>query len=303
MTARRVYPDLVGQDAELTGRHLAYMRHRGLAASTIYHRKRHLIRLAAYLGTPLADATAEQLAGWRAELRTGTAATNGAIACAHQFYAWLSERARLRDDNPAADLVRPKRPRRVARPITEAQLLAALETAPPRIRIWLVLAAWAGLRACEIALLRRECVLDQAEQPVLIIAPDATKGGAGHVVPMSRFVMGELIAYGLPASGWLFGRRDGRPGPNTPARVSHLVNAYLHGLGFTATLHMLRHRFGVQSYRKSGCDLRAVQEMLGHADPASTAIYTAFDLAAGFDAVNALPMPPTATPAVCGQAS
>lgn len=290
--ARCKYPNLSGQNAELVRRHLAYMQHRGLAASTIYHRKRQLIRLAAYLAsTPLADATNAQLADWRAQLRIGTSATNGAIASAHQFYNWLSKHAHMRDDNPAAELIRPKRPRRVARPITEAQLLAALQTAPPRIRIWIVLAAWAGLRACEISLLRRECVLDQDEQPVLIIAADATKGGAGHVVPMSRFVRDELIAYGMPASGWLFTRNDGKPGPNTAARLSHVVNAYLHSLGFTATLHMLRHRFGVQTYRRSGRDIRAVQEMLGHADPASTAIYTAFDIANGFEAVNALPIP------------
>src|SRR5260370_914737 len=79
-------------------------------------------------------------------------------------------------------------------------LFDALDGAPPRIRRWLVLAGWAGLRAVEIALLRRECVLDAAVQPVLLIAADATKGPNERLVPMSAFVLGELCDYGLPAS-------------------------------------------------------------------------------------------------------
>ena len=52
----------------------------------------------------------------------------------------------------------------------------ALQLAPPRIRPWLVLAAWCGLRAKEIALLRAESVMTSARPPVLLVTAEATQG-------------------------------------------------------------------------------------------------------------------------------
>ena len=184
----------------------------------------------------------------------------------------------------------PRSGRTIPRPIGDDDLFAALETAPPRVRPWLVLAAWAGLRAKEIALLRRECVLDTLARPALLIATDATKGRNERIVPLSPFVVGELRAAGLPASGWVFRRQDGHYGPNTPAKLSHLANRHLHGCGINATLHQLRHRFGTEAYR-SGHDLRAVQELMGHASPETTAGYAAYANESAIAAVNALPTP------------
>jgi len=286
--AGKRYPGLTGTDAELVARHLDWMRLRGLSEGTIYHRRRALTRLAHALGVPLIDATAGQLGAWRARIAAGPAATMSEITNARQFYAWAADYEHLRADNPADRLLRPKRPRRLPRPISEADLMHAVAAAPPDVRAWLVLAAWAGLRAKEIALLRRECVLDQAPTPALLIAADATKGSAERLVPLCAFALAELRARGLPAAGWLFPRRDGRP--QTPARVSQLANRHLHEAGISATLHQLRHRFGTQAYRASK-DLRAVQELMGHADPATTAGYAAYDLDAAIEAVNAIPVP------------
>src|SRR5260221_2928801 len=131
------------------------MRLRGLAIGTMEHGRRALTRLAASLGVPLIGAAAGQLADWRAALPLGVAATLSEITNACNFYEWLAAYARLRPDNPAAQLIRPKRGRRLPRPIAEADLMHALGTAEPHIRIWLVLAAWAGLRAQGNTLLRR----------------------------------------------------------------------------------------------------------------------------------------------------
>jgi integrase len=191
--------------------------------------------------------------------------------------------------NPAADLPRPQRPRRLPRPVGEEQLMAALAAAGQPVRAFLVLAGWAGLRAKEIALLRREAVYDMAPQPVILITADATKGPAERTVPMSSFVLAELRPV-LPARGWVFRRRDGRDGPNTPARVSQLANRHLHGLGYSATLHQLRHRFATQAYQADH-DLRAVQELLGHRRPDTTAGYAAYDQAAAAAAVETIPVP------------
>jgi integrase/recombinase XerC len=143
----------------------------------------------------------------------------------------------------------------------------------------------------EIALLRRECVLDAAAQPVLLIAAAATKGPHERMVPMSAFVLGELLGSGLPAAGWMFTRQDRRRGPNTPHRVGQLANAYLRDCGIAATLHQLRHRFGTQTYQSTR-DLRAVQELMGHAKPETTAGYAAYANATAVEAVEAVPVPP-----------
>lgn len=105
---------------------------------------------------------------------------------------------------------------------------------------------------------------------------------------MCDFCLGELQAAGLPGSGYVFRRCDGRLGPNTPAKVSHLANEHLREWG--ATLHMCRHRFLTMVQRESH-DLRLTQELAGHARPESTVGYVAFDQPEAVRAVQALPVP------------
>jgi hypothetical protein len=92
-------------------------------------------------------------------------------------------------------------------------------------------------------------------------------------------VLAELRRTRLPKRGYLFLRRDGERGPNTPSMLSELANDHLHACGIPATLHQLRHRFGSRAYQGSH-DLRLVQELLGHASPEMTAGYAAYDNAA-----------------------
>lgn len=88
----------------------------------------------------------------------------------------------------------------------------------------------------------------------------------------------------------MFRRSDGHAGPNRPKHVSNLAAGYLHDAGIPATLHMLRHRFGTEAYRVDR-DLRLVQELLGHQDPASTAGYAAIVQADAIRTVGQLPAP------------
>src|SRR6266436_6248051 len=150
--------------------------------------------------------------------------------------SWMRQRALAA---PTIDKRSPLLARRLPRPIPDDHLLYALAQAPARIRPWLVLAGWCGLRAKEIALLRRERVIETGRPPGLLIASDATKGRRERYVPMSDFVIAELVPV-LPASGWVFRRYDGRPGPNTPGVVSRVANDHLHACGYAATLHQLR---------------------------------------------------------------
>jgi integrase/recombinase XerC len=256
---------------------------------TVYSRRGALMRLAAALPCGLLDAAAADLAAWRAGLAVAPETVTDYVSHAREFYDWAIG-AGFIDENPASGLVLPRRRRRLPRPIAEDDLFAAVAAAPARIRPWLVLAAWCGLRAKEIAYLRRENILDTVRPAALLIAEDATKGSRERIVPLSAYALGELHAAGLPASGWAFRRCDGRPGPNSPGRVSHLCNDYLHGLGIAATLHQCRHRFGTMTYRGRR-DLRMVQELLGHANPSTTAGYAAFDQGDAVGVVEDLPAP------------
>ena len=260
---------------------------KGRAPTYIYSRKLHIRRLAAALPVPLLDATRAHILTWRAAMPHTAGGVCGYVSHARQFYAWALTQG-LIDNNPADSIPVPRKPRRLPRPIAETDLMAALEAAPPRIRMWIVLAAWCGLRACEIAYLRAECI--RLGDGVLLVAADATKGHREHAIPLCDFAAAELAAAGLPIRGWTFRRADGQRGPNKPWRVSQLANEYLHDCGIAASLHQLRHRFGSQTYRGTH-DLRAVQEMMGHSSPVTTAGYAELHNESAIAAVAALPVP------------
>lgn len=268
-------------------RHLEELRQRGLSGETIYQRRRNLARLEAALGKPVCDATASDLAVWRAGLRVGDDTVAAYLSHVREFYGWLAA-AGIVEESPAAGLLTPRLSRRIPRSIGEATLFQAVQSAPPRIRPMLILAGWAGLRAKEIALLRRSVVLDTARPPVIIVARDATKGRRERVVPICDFVLDEVVPV-LPVAGWCFRKTDG-VSPLSANYVSALCNRYLHATGAAESLHQLRHRFGSQAYQASR-DLRAVQELMGHAHPQSTAGYAAFNNASAIAAVAGIPAP------------
>jgi integrase len=280
---------LGGNVPEPVARHLHWMALKGRSLTTIYARRLALARLTAALPVPLLEAMPEHLYDWRADLGVSDRTTAQYCSHARQFFEWATDTG-LIAGNPASALPVPRPPRMLPRPIAETDLMTALDAAPPRIRPWLVLAGWAGLRACEIAYLRRDAILAHARPPVIIVAAAATKGRTERCVHMSEVVVRELAAAHLPNSGWAFRRHDGARGPNAPWLVSHLASEFLHSCGIPATLHQLRHRFACQMYR-SGRDVLAVQEALGHASPESTAGYTAFDRPQAAAAIEAIPAP------------
>lgn len=276
--------------------HCTWLAHRGRSPSSIHARQLALHRMAAAMGVPLLEATAADLAAWRAGLRVTGNTVIGYTAHARDFYGW-AVRQGLRPDNPAADLPVPSYIRGLPRPIGETELMAALASAPPRVRPWLILAAWAGLRGIEQARLRRDRVLDTNSPPVLLVAKDATKGHAERIIPISGFVLAELRTYqrtrdriGMPRAGYLFPRWDGGGGHTAPQIISHLSNAHLHACGIDATLHCLRHRFLSCIYQET-LDLRLTQDLAGHASPRTTAGYAAFNQRGAAEAVNAIPAP------------
>src|SRR5260221_35012 len=125
-------PDL----AEVLAAHLAHLRLFGRSERTVYDRERAVIRLAAWLRpVPVLAATAADLGAWRASLTVGHQAV--VVYCAHVagFYDFAVTRG-IRPDNPAAGLPVPSPPRGIPRPISEDELMHALDCASPRVRPW-----------------------------------------------------------------------------------------------------------------------------------------------------------------------
>ncbi len=135
--------------------HLDHLRLKGRTPASLYARKRALARLTAALAVPLLAAGPADLADWRASLTVGDDAAVAYVSHVKSFYDWCVAEG-LRAENPAAGLPVPRLGRRIPRPIAEEDLMDALAAAPRRIRLMIVLAGWAGLRAKEIALLKRE---------------------------------------------------------------------------------------------------------------------------------------------------
>jgi integrase/recombinase XerC len=270
--------------------HLAHLKRRRLSEGTIYARKRALKRLERLLDVPLLAATADDLTEWLDDLRVIDNTVCHYASHIRCFYRWCWAKGHI-PLNPAVDLEVPVLVRGLPRPIGEEDLMAAIAGASPQVQPWLVLAGWCGLRAKEIARLRRENILDTRRPPILMIAADATKGRRERIVPIVSFALAEIRTAGtLARAGYVFRRADGQPGPNHPAVISHVANRELAELGIPATLHQLRHRFGTEAYRLTK-DLRRVQEWMGHADPATTALYTEIVQEDGADLLEALPVP------------
>ncbi len=257
--------------------HLAHLQARGLAPTTMRVRQQHLQRLARHFGLTVGEEllllSEEDLAEWQDSLQHLSASyREGNVVHIREFFRFARRRGYISHD-PSSELVLPRVPVRLPHPISAIDLDTAIATAPPRVRAMLVLAAYCGLRAGEIAQLTREQVRDEGDSPMLVIIG---KGNKQRAVPAPRRVLDELQRYGMPSKGPLFPWRDGRAGPVAPHTVSKLCNRHIHSLGITESVHKLRHFYGTAMYAASK-DVVMVQRMLGHASVATTSGYVAYD--------------------------
>ncbi|MBO2459392.1 tyrosine-type recombinase/integrase [Actinomadura violacea] len=218
----------------------------------------------------LLDATPSDLEAWRAALTVADISVVSYVAGVRVFYAWLAAAGRI-PSNPALTMPIPRLGRRLPRPIGDDDLQMAILHAFGRVRAWLVLAGYAGLRCCEIATLRRDCIFERVSRPYMIVHG---KGDKERAVPMSQYVWTELKLFGLPRRGWIFPRLDGLIGHTPPGSVTRYGNLHLRDCGLDETMHQLRHRFGTVGYQATG-EIRELQEVMGHADISTTALYAA----------------------------
>lgn len=263
--------------------YVEFCRARNLSRATITNRTYALRRLERAVGCDPLHATKEELRTWRDSLTLSPGAMLTELSCVANYYRWALDEELISVD-PSRKLTRPRTPHYLPRPIPERDLLDATSCAPERIRPWLALMGWCGLRACEVASLRRADIQEHADPPMLTICG---KGARVRVVPLGPAVIEELRRAGLPSRGYVFPRMDGQPGPNSPATVSRLVNRHLHRCGLAATGHQARHRYGTQMYRASR-DLRMVGGVMGHADTRTTSGYVAYSNKKAWDAARKL---------------
>lgn len=199
------------------------------------------------------------------------------------FYSWaVDPRRDGLDMDPTAGIDRPRAGRSVPRPCSVEHLARAMAGRQP-YRTFFLLAALAGLRCCEIALVDREHVT-----PETLWVIDG-KGGKPAMLDTHPLLWAEIEH--LPA-GPLARKADGSR--CSALDVSRRCNDYLHErLQLPITMHQLRHWYAT-ALLEGGADLRTVQEALRHADISSTQIYTQVSNARRRAAITGLQLPAVA---------
>lgn len=185
------------------------------------------------------------------------------VSAARAWYGWLVAEG-IRGDDPTVNLARPRQPRRTPRPVSAADLEAALLASVGHVHAYVTLGAYAGLRCSEIARMRGEHVTPAA---MLVRG----KGGREDYLPTHPRVW--LLAQTYPRRGWWFPSWSDERRHVNPNSVSKALSRLFDDLDVRATGHMLRHTFVSRAYRASGRDLLTTQRLARHESPSTTAGY------------------------------
>lgn len=270
-------PDPAGRatlsNDDVIAAHLEWLHQIGLRPATIVKRRSELRRLAADLGVPLLDATPAMLTARQARLARTVSVGSVRTYTAHDkaFYRWAHDQAELLADNPARKLQAPKRGKVLPRPIGERDLQRALKAAAATsavLYVWLLLAAYCGLRAGEIALMSRADVTEHEDGSGSLLVHG--KGGHERTVPVAPEVLDALRPY-LARRGAIF-RRPLSGRPIEQRDVTRASTALFRELGMAVTIHCCRHRYASRLL-VLGTDVRTIQALLGHQSLTSTMIY------------------------------
>ncbi|WP_020400535.1 site-specific tyrosine recombinase XerD [Kordiimonas gwangyangensis] len=265
---------------------------KGRAANSLMAYRRDLEDFLEHSSARLETAEAEDLRDYLAGLhkrgmKAGTVARR--LSALRQFYLFLYTDG-VRGDNPAANIESPRQAQSLPKVLSENDVDRLLDTAeaqasggkPEAMRLHaLVETLYAtGLRISELVALPRRAV---GPDSAMIMVRG--KGGRERMVPLGSKARQALMAYqhvldasmkkGEERSPYLF-PSSGAEGHLTRRRVGQLLKDLAVAAGVlpsTVSPHKLRHAFATHLLAH-GADLRAVQQMLGHADISTTQIYT-----------------------------
>jgi integrase/recombinase XerD len=258
---------------------------RGAARNTLLAYQADLADFAAAAaarGQPVAGCDAPLLQAYMAGLqRAGLAARSAArrLSALRQFHRFLL-REGIREDDPTALLDAPRLPRTLPKYLTEQEVDALLEASgrlPGRrsavARAALEILYATGLRVSELLGLPRRALAGDAT--VLLVRG---KGGKERIVPLSdaaKEAAAALVALEETPTKHLFPGRDARRPLTRQAFFLLLKQVALEAGLDPARIspHVLRHSFASHLLAR-GADLRSLQLLLGHADIATTQIYT-----------------------------
>ena len=265
----------------------------GASRNTLNAYRNDLEATAGALPQGLGEASLDDLGGlaphW-SDLAASTLARRSAAL--RRFFGFLHDEG-LRPDDPSAALPRPRHQRPLPRILDEEEVQAMFTAAEDRAAsgqveatrnlALLELLYGSGLRASELVTLPRRAV--RQGQPFLILKG---KGEKERLVPVSSraLVAVERWLAACPSESiWLFpsGRKH-----LSRMRLFQIVRALAADAGIApdrVSPHVLRHAFATHLLA-GGADLRALQTLLGHADIATTQIYTHVDSARLVELVN-----------------
>jgi integrase/recombinase XerD len=280
--------------SELTLDFLAYLElERGLSRNTLEAYRSDLQQFGEFLGRHSLDPLRvgpRELAAFISEMADGhdgrpaaaPATLQRKIACLRSFYRHL-RREQVIEHDPTSELRPPRSRARLPKVLSRdevAQLLAQPKgTSPPALRDRALLETMyaCGLRASEAISLE----LTQLDLEAGILRTRG-KGSKERIVPIGSQAIAALKAYLNRGRPPLVGLRE-EPHVFVNQRGSGLSRQGLYkivqrhartaGLDQRMSPHTLRHTFATHLL-SGGCDLRSLQEMLGHADIGTTQIYT-----------------------------
>jgi integrase/recombinase XerC len=238
----------------------------------------------------LNDLSAARLTDFRAWLSReaadglGKASRARALSGVRNFFRWLDRSGRMH--NAAVGLVRPpKLPTRLPKPLAEPDAAGLLVSAEEwagepwigkRDRALFTLLYGCGLRIDEALSLNRR---DLPIGDMLTVTGKGRKQRVIPVLPVVREALETYVAacpFGLTGDGPLFvGVRGGRLNAAVAQKQMRDLR-HLMGLPESVTPHALRHSFATHLLA-DGSDLRAIQDLLGHASLSSTQVYTEVD--------------------------